>query len=202
MKKCFKCGEIKSLDMFYKHSRMADGHLNKCKDCTKKDVSDNNNRVGNGYDFSEKGVIRVLYKTQKRNQRLRGHGDMPYTKAEFENWLYANGYKDLYEKFKESGFIKDLKPSVDRIDDFVGYSFDNMKLTTWKHNREHQYEDIKKGVGISGKRCKPLAKVDNNGRIVCEYPSYNSAKRDVGYSLEHQIKNGVACRNGFYWKYI
>lgn len=168
----------------------------------KKDVSDNHNRVGNGYDFSEKGVIRVLYKTQKRHQRLRGHGDMPYTKAEFENWLYANGYKGLYEKFKESGFIKDLKPSVDRIDDFVGYSFENMKLTTWKHNREHQYEDIKKGIGTSGKRCKPLAKVGSNGRIVCEYPSYSSAKRDMGYSLEHQIKNGVVCRNGFYWKYI
>lgn len=37
-KKCFKCGEIKTLDCFYKHAKMGDGHINKCKDCTKKDV--------------------------------------------------------------------------------------------------------------------------------------------------------------------
>lgn len=46
MKSCFKCGEAKPLTEFYKHGMMADGHLNKCKVCTRKDVHEHRHGKG------------------------------------------------------------------------------------------------------------------------------------------------------------
>lgn len=39
MKRCFKCGQDKERDAFYKHPQMGDGLLGKCKECTKKDAT-------------------------------------------------------------------------------------------------------------------------------------------------------------------
>lgn len=42
-KVCFKCNVPKPLGEFYKHPRMSDGCLNKCKECTKRDVAEHRN---------------------------------------------------------------------------------------------------------------------------------------------------------------
>jgi hypothetical protein len=43
-KECFKCNTVKLLEDFYKNPKMLDGHVNKCKECNKNDVTANRNK--------------------------------------------------------------------------------------------------------------------------------------------------------------
>lgn len=194
MKVCKDCKEEKDQSLFY-------GVQGECKECTKLRVRNNSKRVGDQYDRTEHGVIRVIYKTQKRHNKLRGHGGMPYTKDDLSLWLYSNGFKVIYDSWAESGWVKSKKPSVDRVDDFKGYSFDNIKLGTWQDNRGHQARDIVNGVGTSGARCKKVFQYDGVKNLIATYVSYSQAARTMGYSLEYQIKKQVKCRAGYYWSY-
>jgi hypothetical protein len=63
VKRCFKCGLTLPLAEFYKHAKMGDGHLNKCKDCAKKDVKDkyDENVLKPGYIEKERTRGRKKY---------------------------------------------------------------------------------------------------------------------------------------------
>lgn len=75
-KACFKCGAVKSLTDFYKHKAMKDGHLNKCKTCTKDDARkhrDDNLEKVKEYDRNrpnkvERSVAFASYVKDRRSQ--------------------------------------------------------------------------------------------------------------------------------------
>ena len=76
-KVCFKCGLNLPLSEFYKHPQMADGHLNKCKACTKKDAHENYMESIEDPKFIDKERARNrdkynrLYRGKARDKRLR-----------------------------------------------------------------------------------------------------------------------------------
>ena len=55
------------------------------------------------------------------------NSELPFTEPEFEKWLednYGEKAKTMFKTYVDSDCDKYLKPSIDRIDDYKGYSFD------------------------------------------------------------------------------
>jgi hypothetical protein len=94
-KKCFKCGEIKSLDNFYKHKKMPDGHLNKCKSCCKQYQKRRNAILSEDPEWMESERERQREKYQRLNykgKQLEWNSKKP--------WKKTSTYKNLSRKFK------------------------------------------------------------------------------------------------------
>ena len=116
MKQCTQCNLFKNKSDFGNDKRVSNGLKAACKYC------ENLNSLT--YLKTKNGLINQIYNRQKSRSKKRGHNPPTYTLIDFSKWIYSQSlFEEIYNKRVDSGYEKKLKPSIDRIDDYKGYSF-------------------------------------------------------------------------------
>ncbi len=193
-KKCTKCSEVKSLDEFYARKLSADGKTHRCKKC------------GDAYDYKRKrtkdGLIAKMRSSQRRSSDLRGHPPPSYSLNQLKEWAFSQElFHKLHAEWVASGYDKMKFPSIDRKDDYKGYSFDNIQLMTWEENKKKYYKD--RISGVNNKANKPVSQYTKDGVFINTFHSGSEAERATGI----RRTNISACclgkeksAGGFIWK--
>ena len=101
-KVCFRCNIEKPLSEFYKHKRMGDGHLNKCKDCTKGDSKKRHYNKYKDIEFVEKERKRA-----KERYRRLGYKDKQKQWDKDKYWKQDSLYKGMSSKLRRLGLLND-----------------------------------------------------------------------------------------------
>ena len=99
-KKCIICNIEKVVSDYYVHRKMADGHLNKCKQCCKDQAAERHKRLSKNESFVEKERIRNREKYKRLNYYEKSKKSI-----EDKPWAKTHIYKGLHKKLKcEKGY--------------------------------------------------------------------------------------------------
>ncbi len=116
------------------------------------------------------GVIKKIFRSQKQSSRW-----FRLYPKQFIDWLINNEtFSLLYDAWVFSGYKKDLKPSVDRLEDDIGYEFFNVRVVTWHQNNTKEYNNIKHKFG------RKVIVTDTNTDTNYEFITIRDAAKFIG----------------------
>lgn len=233
-KKCKTCLEEKNISEFYarKNKFGQNKYSSECKICTKKRSEINYKNRKDSKEFKEnrqsyskeyrqlakrtpEGWYSKIYYAMRKRNKENFDLELPFTKEEFIQWINDN-YKEKFERlfkiYVDSNCDKYLCPSIDRIDDYKSYTFDNMQLLTWKENDLKGTHGIKNKVScaeVGKKYCsKTVLQYDLLENLIMTFSSTHEVERITGIDASLIAR---ACRRyqdgysgyakGYYWHY-
>ena len=181
--------------MFSKRPKNKGGHFIFCKECGNEKVKK--------YQKTKNGLITILFNAQ--NSRIKQYYKVKqdYNREWFMKWCLSQDiFHSLYDSWVDSEYNRDLKPSIDRIDDNYSYLKNNIQIVTWKENRDKAYKDIKE---LRNKKLhKPIRQFELDGTFVREF--FNLAEIHRSFGIKHSHISSV-CKGsrkkalGFKWSY-
>jgi hypothetical protein len=123
MKHCMICDIEYPLSEYYKHPKMGDGYVNKCKSCCKKQAKERHDLLIQDPNFVESEKARARDKYYRLYTGIKAD-------PEIKKKAMAN-YKAKYpEKVKAKNYTSNMKPTA------KGNQFHH-----WSYNQEH-YKDV------------------------------------------------------------
>lgn len=127
----------------------------------------------------KKVIPSLIYSIQKSSSKKRSHPSPSYTLEWLKNWMLSNPeYHRLHDIWVISGYDSKYKPTVDRLDDSIGYTEYNIQLLDWQSNRAKGHKERQKGGDTAqGRLCKKILQFNMNGVLVRGYKSITEAHR-------------------------
>lgn len=189
---CSDCKEEKELSLFANNKRTKDGKNGICKQCMINRAKE--------YRKTLKGVVNTIYNSMKQHSKERGQVVPGFSFDGLYGFLKNNiQFINLYNDWKNNSYNRWMKPSCDRKDESIGYTFDNIEIMRWKENSDKGRDDSNK------RRMKGVVKMDLNGNDLHKYDSLADACRENDISsrsnLRTHIRNNTLHCVGFKWRY-
>jgi hypothetical protein len=126
-RKCSKCKKFKDFDQFYKDRTILYGISYVCKICKIK--------ARRELDFHFKKIFKNSI------NRIKNH--IRYTNKEhtltWEQWqTFKPHYSKLHNEWEKNNYDFKLTPTIDRINNNIGYTLNNIRVVTKGQNTRHR----------------------------------------------------------------
>ena len=159
---CGRCEKDLPKGNFNKDLHHIRGRYIFCKKCVLK------------FSRTPEGIVNAIYFKQIHNSKKRNHLPPEYNRFELRSWIINNPtFDEMYGVWVKSDYCKNLKPSIDRLDVTIGYTYKNIELVTWEENTKREISRIS----------IPIHQFDLDKKLIKRYPSLDEAEKMNKYPL-------------------